>query len=499
MTSAPAPTTRWIFGRALLLNALVVVESAAGLLLLVVVLKGEGFSATSDALFAAWTIPQMLGRGLFVTFTASAMGYLLDAEPEEYRRRGGEIMQLAAVLGGGLSLLLAATAGLWVPGALSGADAATRAQALGFTRWTVWLCLWAALSDAQRSLLYGGERLVWPSLARLLGTAAQVAGAFLAVGTGRPQEVALAVGLGPLVEVLIGGLVLLADARLRPRFAWLGAATVREVFRVNALPLLGRVAEVPARLLEQSLTSYLPPGTLAAVQVSRRVGSSISNFVYRGLTTTTLLPGALADEARVRDLFRAGVCIGAAVLAGLLVHGRALGAVLFEYGKVTGEDIATVARFLRFLSVGLFLGGLNRIHYTFLLARKAGGFLFWVHFTGSAVFCLVAPLLFRSLPGLDALGSAEVLGALGGALLVWNGAGRRDATGMVGRLRFPPVLAVALGVAGLATLGQPLVVAAVAPLGPLAGAGELAVGGGVVLGLAALAYRLWGRQDHPAG
>lgn len=494
----PSPTRLGsLLWRAVLLNALVVVEAAAGLLLLVVVLRGEGFSATSDALFAAWTIPQILGRGLFVTFTSSAMGYLLGSSPEEYRGRGGQLLQLAAALGGGLSLLLALTSGLWVPGALLGADPATRVQALSFARWTVWLCLWAALADAHRSLLYGSERLVWPSVARLLGTASQVGGAFLAVGAGWPEGVAASVGLGPLVEVLVGAAAVVRDAKIRPRFSWLDRATVREVFRVNGLPLMGRLSEVPARLLEQSLTSYLPPGTLAGVQVARRVASSISNFVFRGLTTTTLLPGALAGEQRAKDLFRVGVCIGAAVLGGLLVYGTALGRVLFEYGKVTGEGIGVVAHYLRYLAVALFLGGVNRVHYSYLVAGKAGGVLFWLHASGNLVLCLAAPVLFQVLPGLDALGLAQTLGAVAAFGIGWRAGRRVDETGVLLHLGLAPVVVTGTTVLALAALARPVVLLVAAPLGALAVVGELALGGLVTLAAAGGSYLVWGRLQKP--
>ncbi len=288
--------------RSVLLNALFVVEGVGTFLQDVVVAASIGLSTQSDILYAAWSLPLTIGRGMFQSLTNSFMGLFDDG-----RETGAAYDQAITVIGAlGIVFagLMALTSSFWFPLTVPGADEAARVAGQPLAAILSWLIAFLALSETFRAIYYRENKLQIPSIARVLGAATTII-LMLTVGrSGDLTVIAWSIVAGAALETTIdlAGLWLILHVGFRPQ--WPERAALGEMAQVVGTPLLGQGVRVLAGAAERALASYLGPGALTAVSFASRIVITMERFVFRGFLITTIQSVAGREAPDLNRRFR---------------------------------------------------------------------------------------------------------------------------------------------------------------------------------------------------
>ncbi len=414
-------------GRSATLSGLFALEAGGGFLLDVVLAAAFGLGAHSDALYAAWKLPQAIGQSMFETLVNSFMG--LFAGQGDQTSGYNEAITVVASLVLPLAILFSAASVWWLPLTVPGAKPTTQLAAIPLARVLAWLIGCLALAQTFRAICYREGQLWLPSLAALIGIVAAIAFAIVA---GRQQNLLLAgwgitagVGLEALIDFL--GLGLLLHWRFRP--AWPKPEKLRELGAVVGAPLAGQGVQVLASAGQRALASLLPAGSITALSYANRIVGSLERFVFRGFVITTIQTVPVPEGPDSRNRVR-WLTLIAIPLSGLLAFvSRPLVAIAFGRGRFVAEDVRALALTVQMYAPVIIGQALTRIPLGVAYARRRGNVVFRFLATVAVMALSGAALCVYLGLGLRSFGLGQSL-ALGLAAVwlyhsVWPGAWRR--------------------------------------------------------------------------
>lgn len=444
-----------------------------------------GLSAQSDLLYAAWSLPLAIGRGMFQSLTNSFMG--LFAEAEDQTTANNQAITVIGAVGFVAAALLSLTARWWYPLSVPGATAATKLAGQPLASRLAWLIFLFALAETLRAIYYHRDRLYVPSASRVTGTFVTIVVTLLAGARSNLDLIGLGLLGGALVETLVGfvGLFWLPGYRLRPN--WPRAAVLRDMVRTVGLPLSGQGVRVIGSVVERALASLLGPGVLTAVTFAARLVATAERFVFRGFQVATIqnyAAGSRQDHnprLRIVALLAVPMAVALALLAPQLVSS------VFARGQFSADDAATVAIVLQTYAPAVVALALISIPMGLAYARKLSRAVTLFFVVSTVVLISSEYALIRLGLGMRSFGIANSLAALAG--LIWlkrTVAGNDRLWTRVDTAQFFGVaLVAALGTWAVRTLGESLT---------LDGAGNwltlMAGGLACVLSAAAAAYLL---------
>lgn len=396
-TEQATPVSLSFLRRSVALNSLFVLEAGANFLLDLVVAATFGLSANSDALYAAWVLPQVIGRGVFQSLTNSFMGLLADQE--DRAAAYNQAITVIAVVSLPLVALLSVASSWWLPLTIPAAAPETRLVAIPLAGVLAWLTGFLALAETFRAIYYREDCWWLPSLARLVGGVVAIGLALAARGEKNLSLVAWGLTAGAGLEALIGFVGLRWLLRLRYRPLWPERGKLREMGTVVGAPLAGQGVRVLAGVAERALASLLPPGSITVVTYANRVISTLERFIFRGFVIATIHVHPSESKANVRTHFRLVTLIALPISTVFAVLSRPLVAVVFGRGHFTVEDVQTLAMALQIYAPAILGIALTRIPFGLAYARKQAGVVFGFFAVFSAALVL-AEVLFIHL-GLD--------------------------------------------------------------------------------------------------
>lgn len=461
--------------RSALLNGLFAIEGGSMFLLDVALAATLGLGAQSDILFAAWSLPQTIGRGMFQSLTNSFMGlFAKEQDPTLPFRQAITVIGLLSLVVAGL---MALTARWWLPLSMLGAGSDAWRAGVAPAAVLAWLIALLGPAETFRAVYYRAERLVLPSVARIVGVATAILVILLAGQGGDLLLIAWSIVLGAAVEVLISLLGLYTSLGFRYRFAWPNPTTLREMIHVVGLPLLGQGLRVISGVAERALASFLGPGALTAVTFATRLITTLDRFAFRGFLVATIQTatagGVTNHRARLRLITLLAIPIGVvlALLSPQLI------AAAYGRGRFTADDAQVVALALQAYApavVGLAMTsvplGLAYAH------RRARGILGFFALTSLLLLVFEYGLITLGLD-LRAFGIALTLSTF--AALLWLGRVAGRGQHLWGQRDTGQFLALAalvlLGTLAVRTFAAPLIT------GPWSAWLELLIGGTAAL------------------
>lgn len=420
----------------------------------IVLAASLGLSARSDSLYAAWSLPLIIGRGAFQSLTNSFIGLFAEAENDKVA-----YSQAVTVIGG-LSLALAAVMSLssrwWFPLSVPGATAETRLAGVPLAAILAWLIFFLALAETQRAIYYRLEHVIFPSLTRVLGALTAIVVLLLSTGRSDLQLAAYGLLLGGAMEMLFGfaGLIWLG-IHVRP--AWPPAAKLRQMGRVVGLPLVGQGILISGATAERVLASFLGPGGVTAITYANRIFQMLERFIFRGFIVATIQDYAVGLESRWRRDMRLLFLVSVPLFVVFAVLPMSLVTVVFQRGQFTIESSELVGRALRAYAPAILIVALSRIPYALAFARQKSrallifSLLFATTLIGSEALLLALGL------GISAFGAAYTAAATLG--MIWLFA---QVLGDLDMARWTMDEVVRLAVVVLVTLGGTALVAYVA-------------------------------------
>ncbi len=377
--------------RSILLNVLFVLEGVGTFLQDVVVAASVGLSTQSDILYAAWSLPLTMGRGMFQSLTNSFMGLFDDGR--ETRAAYDQAITVIGALGILFAGLMSITSTLWFPLTVPGAAPEARLAGQPLAATLSWLIAFLALSETFRAVYYRENKLQLPSIARILGALTTIA-LMLAFGrSGNLTSFAWSIVAGAALETLINlvGLWLILHIGYRPR--WPERTALLEMAQVVGTPLLGQGVRVLAGVGERALASYLGPGALTAVSFASRIVVTLERFVFRGFLITTIQSVAGREAADFNRRFRLVLLFAIPQAVILATLSEPLVGAVFGRGRFSQEDVVLLATALQAYAPAIIGVALTRIPLAVAYGKKQSGVVF-------GYFVIVSAVLI----GIEALG-----------------------------------------------------------------------------------------------
>lgn len=338
-------------------------------LLDVVLAAALGLGARSDTLYAAWSLPLIIGRGAFQSLTNSLIGLFAEAEDDQVAY--SHAITVIGTLSLAAAALMSLTSRWWFPLSVPGADAETRLAGVPLAAILAWLIALLALAETQRAIYYRLERMTFPSLTRVLGALAAIVLILLSAQQQNLTLAAYGLVLGGAVEMLLGfaGLLWLG---VRPHLAWPSLVMLRRMGRVVGLPLLGQGILIGGATAERAVASFLGPGVVTAVTYANRIVQMLERFIFRGFVVATIQSYAAGLEARWRRDTRLLILIAVPLFVVFAVMPAAIITIVFQRGRFTAESTELVSQALRAYAPAVLIVALNRVPYALAFARNKG-------------------------------------------------------------------------------------------------------------------------------
>lgn len=419
------------FGRSIFLNLLFVLEGAASFAVDLVIAAGLGLGIQSDGLYAAWAIPQAVGRGMFQSLTNSFMGlFANDGNPTHaYNQAITVILVTAFVLASIFSLL----SFLWLPFTIPGSSPETVAIAIPLAAILSWLVGFLALSETFRAIYYREKKESTPSIARLIGALVTILVILFAAAKSSLMWVAWGILLGAAFEAGVSFVGLRWQLNYNYRFSWPEGARLRQFGSVIGPPLVGQGIRIIAGIVQIALASLLAPGSITAVTYANRMVSAIERFAFRGFIIATIqsftgkLRSDLSSKFRIIILISIPVTIAFGVLAQPLIG------TLFGRGRFQAEDVIVLAVVLQAYALAIMGLAITRIPFALAYAFEAGRVVLLFFVVVSSVLIGSEILLLNIGFGLWSFGIAQTLALIFGFIMLYLTIIRPQHAKMLGR------------------------------------------------------------------
>ncbi len=410
--------------RSVLLNGLFLAEGAIMFALDIALAAALGLSAQSDILYAAWSLPVTIGRGMFQSLTNSFMGVF--AKADDQTTAYNQAITVIGIVAFAAGALLSLSARWWYPLSVPGATAETKLAGQPLAAILAWLIFLLALAETLRAIYYRSGRLVVPTAGRIIGTAVTIVVTLLA---GARQDLWLvAWGLmgGAAVETLVGfvGLAWLPGFRLRPN--WPERVVLSNMARSVGMPLTGQGVRVLSSIAERALASLLGPGVLTAVTFAARLIAIVERFVFRGFQLATIqnytagIKQNYNARLRIVALLALPMSVGLALLAPQLVN------AVFARGRFSADDAITVAQVLQTYAPSIIGLALISIPLGLAFARNLPRVVMFFYAFNALALIASEYLLLRLGVGLRSFGIANSIAAFLGLLWLSRTVARND-------------------------------------------------------------------------
>lgn len=368
------PTRGSFLGRSALLNFLFISEGAFNFLLDAVMAASVGLGARSDSLYAAWSLPLTIGRGMFQSLTNSFMG--LFADEEDLSDAYNQAISVIMVLGFALAFLLSVTSVWWFPLSVPGASAETKITGQSLAVILAWIIGFLALAETCRAIYYKEENLRFPSITRLIGTLLTIGFVFWGAYQGDLTLVAWGIVAGAASEALLGLIGLRFIVGVRYRFSWPEKGKLREMSQVVGTPLAGQGVRVLAGVAERAISTLLGPGALTAVAFANRIIQTMERFIFRGFLVTTIQTFNSKAKVNLTARLRLIFLIALPVAIVFVVLAEELVTVAFNRGRFTAENVQTLTVVLQTYGLAILGIALSRIPFGIAYAQKRSRVVF---------------------------------------------------------------------------------------------------------------------------
>jgi putative peptidoglycan lipid II flippase len=345
---------------------------ASGLLLDVSIAYRFGAGSATDAFFVGARIP----LGILAIVMVAANQALVPAfstwrttkAADEECRLTSLVLTSVLLVSGAVAVCGSVVAALLVQVTAPGLSEEGTALAVSVARIMFFLLPLVSLAEVLRAVLNSRRAFAAPAAVHLLlnGTAAAVV---FTAGARSVHIVAWAYLAGAVIQLLF-----LAVAARRKGFRYkpslqLGDSEMHATLALTVRPLMGAGLNPLARLAEQAVVSFLPPGSITILNYGYRLVSAIGGSVFFRSVIVVIVPRLTEatvreDEREVRRLTGLGLRIMLllsmpltaflAVLAGPLVR------ALFQRGSFSTADSALLGTVLAVYAGSLIGSGVQR-------------------------------------------------------------------------------------------------------------------------------------------
>ena len=364
-----------------------------------------GLSESSDAFYVAFTLPYILANLIYSTGQFSLVPFFSSLKTQgEEKLWGGFTYVVKVVLGGalGVALIGAVATPHLVRLIAPGLSPAQKEQA---AQWGVWLFLIvvpAGFGEVLRSFLFSHQRFAVASAAGLFRNVTVVASIWLTFASYGGYSIVIGYLAGYLVQVTALSIQLFASFRVRylptPKG---GEEAFRHLRGATGAQLASAGTWQGLVLVERVIASFLPAGSLTALNYGFKILSTLSELLVGSLGTAVLgslsVAAARKSAEEEQRTFRHTLELTLMAMAPLMVLCLMLNQeiirFIFERGEFSREATHLMAQvffwyslslicysFLRSLNIYFFARAESWVFYRIFLLRCGLAALFYLVF-----------------------------------------------------------------------------------------------------------------------
>jgi putative peptidoglycan lipid II flippase len=383
------PTRRQIFQSSLVVGFFSLLGGVTGILVDTSIAAQLGLSRSSDTFYVAITVPYIITNLISATGQFSLVPFFAALEARhaaEELWRGFSYAVSVIFLGlGGIALVGAAATPWLVRGIAPGLTTPQIEFASQLGRWLFIIIVPAGVSEVFRSFLLSQRRFAFPSAAGFIRNVAVVASIILTFPRYREYSIVLGYFAGYLLQfVVLGGRILLSfPVRYSLTLKGSGAA-FQNLRGAGTVQITTAMAWQGVVVVERIIASFLPPGTLTALNWGFKIMSTLAELLAGSVGTAALpaLAKAFARQAKTeeRKTFQQTLKISLALICPAVVFclllDRHIIRLVFERGNFTPEATTLMSTVFFYYSLSLLPFAFIRLLAFLLFARhEVGPFL----------------------------------------------------------------------------------------------------------------------------
>jgi len=383
------PTKHQIFRSSMVVGAFSLLSGLSGILVDTSIAAKLGLSRSSDTFYVAFTIPYIITNLIAATGQFSLVPFFAALEArhsaEELWRGFSYAVSVLSLGLGGITILGAAGAPWVIRGIAPGFTPPQIEFASQLSRWLFLILIPAGVSEVLRSFLLSQRRFALSSAAGLFRNAIVIVSILFLFPRYAEYSIALGYFAGYLVQfaVLGGKVVLSFPARYSLTLAGSGEA-FRRLRGAGTAQVGTAVAWQGVVLVERIIASFLPPGTLTALNWGFKIMSTLAELLAGSVGTVALpaLSKAFVGEAREeeRKTFRDMLEISLALVLPFMVFCLMLPdniiRLVFERGNFTPQATSLMGSVFFYYCLSLLSFCFIRLLTFYLFARNEAGDFF---------------------------------------------------------------------------------------------------------------------------
>jgi len=348
-----------------------------------------GLSRSSDTFYVAYTLPYVIlnvisatGQFSFVPFFASLEARHLSDE----LHRGFSYAVNILLLGlSGIALLGAVTAPVVIRAIAPGLAAPQIELASQLCRWLFLIIVPAGVAEVFRSFLFSQHSFALASAAGFFRNFVAIACILFTFNRYGLYSIVLGYFAGYLLQlIMLGGQIAIS---FRVRYSWTLAESgkaFQNLRGAGTAQVLAALAWQGVVIIERIIASFLPPGTITALNWGFKILGSLADLLA-GSVGTVVLPAlsravALREQAAERKTFQEAVQLSLILVTPCMVFCLLLDhnimRLIFERGSFTAADTALMSTVFLYYSLSLLLFASFRILIFYLFARREA----WIFF-----------------------------------------------------------------------------------------------------------------------
>ena len=357
-----------------------------------------GLSESSDAFYVAFTLPYILANLIYSTGQFSLVPFFSSLKTQgEDKLWGGFTYVVKVVLGGaiGVTLVGVVATPLLVRVIAPGLSLAQKEQAAQWGAWLFLIVVPAGVAEVLRSFLFSQQRFAVASAAGLFRNVTVVASIWLTFASYGGYSIVFGYLAGYLVQVTALSIQLFASFRVRylsapesggEAFRYLRGATGAQV--ASAGTWQGLV------LVERVIASFLPAGSLTALNYGFKILATLSGLLVGSLGTAVLGSLSVAaarksaeeEQRTFRHTLELTLMAVAPLMVLCLMLNQEIIRFIFQRGEFSREATHLMAQVFFWYSLSLICYSFLRSLNFYFFARAES----WVFYRLFLMQCLLA-------------------------------------------------------------------------------------------------------------
>jgi len=383
------PTKRQIFQSSMVVGFFSLLGGLTGILVDTSIAAKLGLSRSSDTFYVAITVPYIITNLLSATGQFSLVPFFtaLDARRSAQELwRGFSYAVSVLFLGlGGIAVLGAAGTPWLMRGIAPGLTPQQIEFATQLGRWLLIIIIPAGVSEVFRSFLLSQRRFALPSAAGFIRNATVVACIILAFPRYREFSIVLGYFAGYLLQFVILGVQILISFPARYSLTLAGSGEAfRNLRGAGTVQVGSALAWQGVVVAERIIASFLPPGTLTALNWGFKIIATLAELLAGSVGTVALpaLARAVARQAKAeerktfQDALEISLALVSPAVGFCLLLDRNIVRLVFERGNFTPEATTLMSTVFFYYSLSLLLFSFVRVLTFYLFARKEAGVFF---------------------------------------------------------------------------------------------------------------------------